>query len=84
MVELAEIFRQYGPSYRARFGQQMLPSHLKAMRAIEQCRTAALGGQVYECPHCGESRYVYHSCRDRHCPKCQNAKAQEWLVAQHD
>lgn len=84
VVELAEIFRLYGPAYRARFGQRMLPRHLKAMRAIEQCRTAALGGQVYTCPHCGESRYVYHSCRDRHCPKCQNANAQEWLVAQHD
>jgi hypothetical protein len=84
VVELAEIFRRHGPAYRARFGERMLPGHLKAMRAIEQCRTAALGGQVYDCPHCGESRYVYHSCRDRHCPKCQNANAQEWLVAQHD
>jgi len=84
VVELAEIFRRHGPAYRARFGQRMLPRHLKAMRAIEQCRTAALGGQVYTCPHCGESRYVYHSCRDRHCPKCQNVNAQEWLAAQHD
>ena len=54
------------------------------MRAIEQCRTPALGGQVYECPDCGESRYLYHSCRNRHCPKCQNGNAQEWLEAQRD
>ena len=84
MVELAEIFRRYGPAYRARFGPHMLPSHHKAMRAIEQCRTPALGGQVYECPDCGESRYLYHSCRNRHCPKCQNGNAQEWLEAQRD
>jgi hypothetical protein len=84
VVELADIFRRYGPAYRARFGPHMLPSHLKAMRAIEQCRTPALGGQVYECPDCGESRYLYHSCRNRHCPKCQNGNAQAWLAAQRD
>ncbi len=54
------------------------------MRAIEQCRTEALGGQVYTCPECGEVQYSYHSCRNRHCPKCQNDKAQEWLEAQRD
>ena len=50
MVELAEIFRQYGPAYREKFAKCMPPSHLVAMRAIEQCRTEALGGQVYQCP----------------------------------
>ena len=54
------------------------------MRAIEQCRTQALGGQVYACPECGEVQYSYHSCRNRHCIKCQNDKAQEWLEAQQD
>jgi Putative transposase/Transposase zinc-binding domain len=52
------------------------------MRAIEQCRTEALGGQVYVCPACGETRYSYHSCRNRHCPKCQNENAQRWLEKQ--
>ncbi len=47
MVEMAEIFRRYGPQYRAKYGDKMLPSHKQAMRAIEQCRTAALGGHVY-------------------------------------
>ena len=54
------------------------------MRAIEQCRTEFLGGQVYECPTCSEVKYSYHSCRNRHCPKCQNDKAREWLEAQQD
>ena len=60
----------------------MPPSHLAAMTDIEQCRTEALGGQVYQCPECGEKRYSYHSCQNRHCPKCQNAAGQEWLEQQ--
>jgi hypothetical protein len=83
-LELADIFRQYGPAYRQKYSDQILPSHRQAMRAIEQCRTEALGGQVYSCPTCGEVQYSYHSCRNRHCPKCQNDKAQEWLEAQQD
>jgi predicted RNA-binding Zn-ribbon protein involved in translation (DUF1610 family) len=83
-LELADIFRQYGPAYRQKYADQILPSHRQAMRAIEQCRTEALGGQVYACPTCGEMQYSYHSCRNRHCPKCQNDKAQEWLEAQQD
>ena len=82
MVELAEVFRRYGPAYRAKFGPQLLPSHKQAMRAIEHCRTPALGGHLYTCPDCGATRYQYHSCRNRHCPKCQNDKAQQWLDQQ--
>ncbi len=62
----------------------MLPSHLAAMRAIEQCRTEALGGHLYYCADCDESWYSYHSCRNRHCPKCQQDAAQAWLEKQHD
>jgi hypothetical protein len=62
----------------------MLPSHRQAMRAIERCRTPALGGHVYHCPECDETQYQYHSCRNRHCPKCQNHKAQQWLEKQQD
>ena len=68
MVELAEIFRQHGPAYRAKFHDRLLPSHLAAMAAIEQCRTEALGGHLYQCPDCGELEYSYHSCKNRHCP----------------
>jgi len=52
------------------------------MRAIERCRTPALGGQVYACTACGVTRYSYHSCRNRHCPKCQHEQTQEWLEVQ--
>lgn len=81
-IELAEIFRRYGPAYCQKYASRMPASHLKAMRAVEQCRTEALGGQVYVCPACGETRYSYHSCRNRHCPKCQNENAQCWLDKQ--
>jgi hypothetical protein len=84
MVELAEIFRQHGTAYRQKYSRRILPSHYQAMRAIEQCRTEALGGHVYQCPDCGEEQYSYHSCRNRHCPKCQNNAAQEWLEKQSD
>jgi len=82
VIELAEIFRRYGPQYRAQFGSKLLPSHRQALWAISQCRTPALGGHVYVCPDCGASEYRYHSCRNRHCPKCQNDKAQQWLDKQ--
>ena len=83
MVELADIFRQYGAAYREKFAERMPPSHLAAMTDIEQCRTEALGGHVYVCPDCDETCYRYHSCRNRHCPKCQHDAAQRWLDQQH-
>ena len=84
MVELADIFRIHGSQYRARFKNHMLPNHLKAMQAIEECRTEALGGHVYFCEKCGENHYSYHSCKNRHCPKCQNNSANEWLQKQQE
>lgn len=82
MVEVAEIFRLHGPQYRTQFGQRLLPSHRRAMQDIEQCRTASLGGQVYFCQQCQTKRYSYHSCKNRHCPKCGNEQATTWLQAQ--
>ena len=79
MVELADIFRIHGPQYRAQFGERMPPSHLRAMHDIERCRTAALGGQLYACQQCGDDHYSDHSCKNRHCPKCQNDQAEAWL-----
>jgi hypothetical protein len=84
MVEMAEIFCLHGSQYRAKYGNKMLPSHRKVMHAIERCRTLGLGGHVYICQNCDETQYQYHSCRDRHCPKCQNDKAQLWLEKQQD
>ncbi len=82
MVELAEIFRDAGPAYLRRFGDRLLPSHRRALQDIAFCRTAALGGQEYLCPRCGHEHSVYHSCRNRHCPKCQAHEAETWLEKQ--
>jgi len=82
MVTLGEIFRRYGPRYRAQCAHQMSPEQYQVMRAIEQCRTEALGGHVYTCPTCATTRYSYHSCRNRHCPTCQQDAAQDWLAEQ--
>ena len=84
MVGLGEVFHQYGTAYREKYGGPLLPSHRQAMWAIERCRTEALGGHVYQCPDCGEVQYRYHSCRNRHCPQCQQGAAQKWLEKQKD
>jgi hypothetical protein len=75
--ELADIFAQYGNQYRDKnviTGQQY-----KVMKRIEICRTAALGGHVEACDHCGHTQNAYNSCRDRHCPKCQTMVKEKWL-----
>ena len=56
-------------------------TQLKVMSAIEQCRTAALGGHLLRCDGCGTDQLAYNSCRNRHCPKCQSSAAKRWLVA---
>jgi Putative transposase/Transposase zinc-binding domain len=75
--ELADIFRQHGEAYRR--SHQLPLAHLRVMRAIELCRTSALGGHTEKCGHCDYTRIAYNSCRNRHCPKCQNAERAKWL-----
>lgn len=81
-LTLAEVFSQHAGEYIERFGERMLPSHYRAIRAIVTCQTEALGGHVYYCPDCGETLYRYHSCRNRHYPKCHGGRTQRWLAAQ--
>ncbi len=76
-VEVADIFRRHGPRYRAL--HRLLPQQYRLMRAIEQCRTAALGGHVERCGHCSQQRIHYNSWRNRHCPKCQSLARAQWL-----
>lgn len=78
--EVAEVFRQYGAAYRQQ--SAVTPEQARVMAAIVACRTAALGGQVYECLICGAVEFAYHSCRDRHCPKCQKFARAQWVEAQ--
>jgi hypothetical protein len=78
-LEVADVFRAHGPSYRRKH-RLRLDEH-KVMRAIERCRTAALGGHVDACQRCGACRISYNSCRNRFCPKCQGLARQAWVEA---
>jgi hypothetical protein len=84
VTELAEVFRLHGTQYREKYIERMPFAHRQAMQAIEQCRTEVLGGHVYQCQDCDEVQYSYHSCKNRHCPKCQNGTAEQWLEQQKD
>lgn len=80
-LEVADIFRAYGAAYRRKNDGHMNLQQLKAMSAIESCRTAALGGHVKACSKCDHEHIAYNSCRNRHCPKCQGAAARDWMQA---
>jgi hypothetical protein len=77
--EVADVFRAHGPVWRQT--AQLSLGQLKVMSAIEQCRSAALGGHVLRCSGCEQIEVAYNSCRNRHCPKCQASAAHRWLEA---
>jgi len=78
-LELADIFRRYGEAFRQ--AHPLPRQQRRVMRAIETCRTPALGGHVEQCGHCQHIRVSYNSCRNRHCPKCQSLARAHWLEA---
>ena len=80
-LEVADIFRTHGPAWREAQHGHLSLAQLKVMSAIEQCRSAALGGHVLRCEDCGTDQISYNSCRNRHCPKCQSGAAKRWLDA---
>src|SRR5262245_4413301 len=76
-LEVADIFREHGPRYRE--AHVLRSEQDRVMRAIEQCRTAALGGHLERCTRCGYEVPSYNSCRNRHCPKCQALRQAKWV-----
>jgi hypothetical protein len=78
-LELADVVRVHGDAYR--HTHRLAKVQAVALRAIERCRTAALGGHRETCDRCGASRIAYNSCRNRHCPKCQTVAKERWLAA---
>src|SRR3981189_2414644 len=80
-LEVADIFRDHGAAWRHANRGHVSLLQLKVMSAIENCRTAALGGHVARCEDCAHTTIAYNSCRNRHCPKCQGAAAREWMAA---
>ena len=83
-LEVADIFRAHGPAWRQAQRGHLSLGQLKVMSAIEQCRTAALGGHALRCDACEHIDIAYKSCRNGHCPKCQANAARRWLEARKD
>jgi hypothetical protein len=81
VLEVADVFRAHGPSWRHEQRGHLSVGQLKVMSAIESCRSAALGGHALRCSACAQPQIAYNSCRNRHCPKCQSSAAQRWLDA---
>ena len=79
-LEVADIFRACGAAFREAHAGHLSLGQLKVMSAIERCRTAALGGHLARCDSCAHTEIAYNSCRNRHCPKCQGARAKQWLA----
>lgn len=80
--ELQDIIREYGENYI----REINPSRhkLRVLRAIRDCRTRALGGHREKCSYCGDERFSYNSCRNRHCPKCQFLPREKWIEKESD
>src|SRR2546428_13852178 len=77
MLEVADILRSHSAAYNK--SHHLLPSHWRTINDLTACRTAALGGQLYRCDHCEYLQFSYHSCRNRHCPKCHREQTERWL-----
>jgi hypothetical protein len=83
MPEVADVFRLHGADYLRLYEDRLLPSHRQAIQDILACRTPAMGGHVEaDCDHCGHRKVVFHSCKNRHCPKCMGEDTARWLEKQ--
>ena len=81
MIEVADVFRRFGPDYLKVHGASMLPSHRRAITDLMACRTEALGGHLWRCTECSAEVHSYHSCKNRSCPKCHANDTASWLAA---
>jgi len=82
VLELAEVLRRHWPEYERHFGERIPAAHRRALRALLQCRTPALGGQLFRCAPCQQAQFVYHSCHHRACPRCGQSDKDSWLAQQ--
>jgi hypothetical protein len=80
-LEVADLIRNAGAAFLERNRHWLSWKHVKVLRAIARCRTAALGGHLDECMRCGHRAISYKSCRNRHCPKCQTSARERWIAA---
>src|SRR5262249_52586109 len=82
MLEVADIVRLHGTAYREQYGKTLTGVQKRALRDIAACRTPFFGGHVYQCDHCAQKVFSYHSCRNRSCPKCHHSQTDRWLQRQ--
>ncbi len=82
MLEVADIVRLHGAAYRQQYGNTLNTDRKRALQDIAACRTPFFGGHVYQCDHCQEKVFSYHSCRNRSCPKCHQNQTKCWLSQQ--
>lgn len=82
MLEVADIVRLHGAAYCERAGSALSAVQKRALRDISACRTPFFGGHVYQCDHCAQKVFSYHSCRNRSCPKCHHDQTERWLETQ--
>src|ERR1017187_6852425 len=80
-LKVADLVRAAGEKFIEHSRKWLTWAHIKVLRAIARCRTAALGGHLDECSRCGHQAISYNSCRNRHCPKCQSNARDRWLNA---
>jgi hypothetical protein len=81
-LEVADIVRLHGAAYREQYGSTLSSVQKRALRDIAACRTPFFGGHVYQCDHCQQKVFSYHSCRNRSCPKCHQDQTKRWLEQQ--
>ena len=81
---MADIFHKYFGEYLKKFGYKIPKNHLKTANDIMNCRTLAKGGEVYYCENCETFHYAYHSCKNRHCPKCGSKDSEKWVEKQKE
>jgi hypothetical protein len=79
MLEVADVFRRFGKKYLDKYQDRVPGSHLAAFKSIVSCQTHNLGGSVHHCCDCGYDHYVYHSCKNRSCPKCHTRETDQWV-----
>jgi Putative transposase. len=79
-LEVGDIIRKYTPAFLDRYDSVLSTDQRRVLKDLAWCRTAALGGHIEECDHCGQQRIAYNSCRNRHCPKCQALARARWMA----
>ncbi len=82
MILLSTIIQTFEAEFLAQYRDSILPSHLKALAAMKDCRTSHSPLMQVQCPACDHQVFVPHSCGHRNCPRCQNHESQQWLERQ--